>query len=336
MRKAMKCRILVLMFFVLSFLSLTAFTQEAKFDPLSLNMMLRPHRGQPEWRWTPDLRFDIHGPLSAGGSISVEYTLPTGKAFVKMPCWTEKLAADESMTVSDCGRDLESTVATNLTGVFGFQIKLADELNGINKVLYSGKFSVNKYLYNPAKTAANAKNFYYFIEYDWRLPYADIGTMKDEYSNNLYCKIWIKNETTTPDATAYLIFNGKTVSEASYGGYLSYELEDNDAHEFMQLRFKFNAAWEKRDAYVGWKLDENPGEYEIKVLRNGQLTRTMKFGIGKDGRPADNGTTRQNKLLDTGIIVPAQVLGDTDGKINRLAFKEGIWGNPIAGFTPPQ
>lgn len=331
----MKIKLLLLTIFALSLSAQIAFAQEAKIDALSLNLRLNPVRGMAEWRWTPNMNFNIFGPLSESSEITIEYTLPTGKDFVKTKCWTEKTEANETMSVRDCGNDLERETATNLTGVFGFQIKQSDELNGINKVLYSGKFTVNKYSYNPAKIPANAKNFYYFVEQDWRLPVAHLGVWKEQYTRQLFVEIWIKGDQTSPEAMAYLMFNGKKVAETSQSGDLTYSLEDNDAQEFSRLQFKFTAFTEKsespRDDW--WKLYENPGEYEIKILRKGQLSRAVKFTIGKDGKPSDNGIARQNKLTDNGIILPLEIIGESDGKINRLAFKEGWWGNPITGFA---
>ncbi len=155
--------------FVLSLLAQSAFAQEPILDIMSLNIRFRTHRGQPEWRWTPITNFDIRGKMADSAAISVEYTLPTGKPFVKLQCEDNGRSDDEISNVLDCGNDLEAESSTNLTGVVGFQIKLSDELNGINKVLYSGKFTVNKFLYNPAKQPQFNKNFYYYVDYDWRL-----------------------------------------------------------------------------------------------------------------------------------------------------------------------
>ena len=334
----MNKKIMIMTVLLLCLMAQTAFAQDAKLDPLSLSLRLNPVRGMPEWRFTPNMDFNIAGPLSESSEITLEYTLPTGKAFVKTKCWTEKTEANETMNVRDCGNDLERETATNLTGIFGFQIKLADELNGVNKVLYSGKFTVNKYSYNPAKIPANAKNFYYFVEYDWRLPYAYLGIRKAQYRKTLSCDIWLKADTTSPEAKAYLMFNSKPVAEASQSGSLQYDLEDNDAQEFTRMEFDFNALVEKPGSPLEgfWRLDQNPGEYEIKVLRHGQLARTLKFSIGKDGKFVDNGVARQNKISNEGILVATQIVGDSDGKINRLAFKEGIWGNPLIGFTAAQ
>src|SRR3712207_7197263 len=38
-----------------------------------------------------------------------------------------------------------------------------------------------------------------------------------------------------------------------------------------------------------FRLDKNPGTYEIKVLRRGKLVRSTKFTVGSDGKIVDNG-----------------------------------------------
>lgn len=43
-----------------------------------------------------------------------------------------------------------------------------------------------------------------------------------------------------------------------------------------------------------WFLNLHPGEYEVKVLREGDLARSVKFTIGTDGRLVDNGITQKN------------------------------------------
>jgi hypothetical protein len=81
-------------------------------------------------------------------------------------------------------------------------------------------------------------------------------------------------------------------------------------------------------------LNENPGEYEVRVLRDGKLTRILKFTIGADGKFVDNGITRNNGILGFRLVVPAQVLRNTDGQWDRNAWKtEMLYGNPLGGFT---
>ncbi len=83
-------------------------------------------------------------------------------------------------------------------------------------------------------------------------------------------------------------------------------------------------------------MNENPGEYEVRVLRDGKLTRALKFTVGADGKIVDNGIVKNNSVLGFRIVVPAQVLGDTDGQWDRNAWKtEMLYGNPLTGFNAP-
>jgi hypothetical protein len=127
-----KRNLLALLFVLFGFQ--TAFAAEPSVAKLGINFHLVPHFHKPEWTWTPSIRFRIYGPLASSDTVSVEYTFPDGKQFVKVQC--ENVSAikdDENLVVNDCGFRQEDSQATNLTGLFGFQIKLTNELSGTNK-----------------------------------------------------------------------------------------------------------------------------------------------------------------------------------------------------------
>jgi hypothetical protein len=78
----------------------------------------------------------------------------------------------------------------------------------------------------------------------------------------------------------------------------------------------------------------SPGDYQIKVLQDGKLTRTADFKVGPDGS-FDNGIASANKLGSDKVIVPVKVLVD-HAPWNKLAWKtEAFYGNPLTGFTAP-
>jgi hypothetical protein len=80
------------------------------------------------------------------------------------------------------------------------------------------------------------------------------------------------------------------------------------------------------------KLSKAPGEYEIKVLQEGRLTRTAKFTVAEDGS-FDNGIASANKLGSDTVIVPFKVLVDL-APWDKLAWKtDAFYGNPLTGFT---
>jgi hypothetical protein len=143
------------------FVSHAALATEPSVGKLGINFHLVPHFNKPEWTWTPSLRFRINGPLTSADTIWVEYTFPNGKPFVKVQCENISAINDgENLVVNDCGFRQEDDQATNLTGLFGFQIKLTNELAGTNKALFSGKFNVGKKLYNPDSLPDRNKQFY--------------------------------------------------------------------------------------------------------------------------------------------------------------------------------
>jgi hypothetical protein len=88
---------------------------------------------------------------------------------------------------------------------------------------------------------------------------------------------------------------------------------------------------------------ESPGEYEIKVLWNDHLSRSIKFSVGPDGNFAGGIPLLYRVRNDDGdrfpgVIVPVAILDDQDGPWDRNAWKtEAFYGNPLKGFTwPPQ
>jgi len=83
-------------------------------------------------------------------------------------------------------------------------------------------------------------------------------------------------------------------------------------------------------------LSQNPGEYEVKVLRDGNLVRLMKFTIGADGRFVDNKIASANNLGWYGLVLPVRVMGSSDGAWDANAWKtDAFYGNPLAGFALP-
>jgi len=340
-RLKLDCLNFLALFFLL-FVSHAALATEPSVGKLGINFHLVPHFNKPEWTWTPSMRFRISGPLSSADTIWVEYTFPNGRPFVKVQCENISAIADgESVVVNDCGFRQEDDQATNLTGLFGFQIKLTNELAGKNKALFSGKFNVGKKLYNPDNLPDRNKQFYYYVDHDWRLPIAYLSTFYGDLSNDLFCEVWVKNRINDQaKLVAYLLYNGKQVAEASASFTLQATPPETPLQEYHLLQFHFNALVEKppSDSLESFfKLYQNPGEYEVKVLRDGKLARALKFSIGNDGKPVDaNGIVKQNGVGKEGALVPVQVLGDGDGVWNRTAWKtEAVWNNPLTGFSIP-
>jgi hypothetical protein len=60
----------------------------------------------------------------------------------------------------------------------------------------------------------------------------------------------------------------------------------------------------------------------------------MKFSADAEGKIVDNGIGKNNKLGNNRIVVPVQVLGDSDGPWDKNAWRtDAFYGNPLTGFT---
>lgn len=143
---------------------------------------------------------------------------------------------------------------------------------------------------------------------------------------------------------AFLFYNGKQISkkEAFGGNYIKQKMSspiDDPLYRWQMWRFVFddvrgfNKSQSANDYSSQFFLDKNPGEYEIKVMRENQLARSMKFTVGKI---ADNGVKDKNRI-GVRMIFPVSVIGTADGKWNAAAWKTGaLYANPLVGFTAIQ
>ena len=98
------------------------------------------------------------------------------------------------------------------------------------------------------------------------------------------------------------------------------------------------AVWDKQAEFhpMDFKMYENAGEYEIKILENGKLARTAKFTMGPNGQLVDSGVGKQNNLGTGRIVLPVQITGDQDGTWDRNAYKtDAFFGSPLTGFVVP-
>ncbi len=312
---------------------LSCFVNAAEnFDPMSLHIGMRTHRGDGEWTWTPKVDFQVRGGTAETVKFKVEIANSTGKPLFTMQCSHNGESDSEYVEVDDCGNELERESAVTSSGLHTFKVTHG----GSGQVLYSGKFTINKFLYNPTGLPKFAKNFYYYTDYDWRLPVIYVGRWADEgMPLRLMCRVWLKGEYDKPALVGQLFYKGKMVAEGDYGIESGYTPEENNANHYSKMRFRFKAMITPPNGtgWNWWKLYENPGEYEIKILRGGEVARSVKFNIGADGYVVQNGLGNEiRNNIYSGIILQSTVTGSADGRVDPAKFKFGWWGNPISGF----
>jgi len=336
----------------------------------SIQITLRTHQqyyrngqeDQETWSWTPRIAYRVVGPISAGSQLSVEFTLPSGRPWIKFDCSTNE-TKDGYWWPTECGmnsNDVKDQDASIETGLAGFKINLKNELEGSNTTLFTGKFKVEKFHVGVVDLPKFKNNFSYYVNYDWNLPIGyvysyDVMDARPGYTpspteGRFSFVTWFKGDPTNLDYgkyVAYLYYQGKMVADSAgdndTAGTTSCQITNIASHEssygYCRRMFSVNAmVWDKQPEFHprDFPMYKNPGEYEIKVLQNGKLVRTAKFTMGTNYQLVDTGIGKQNNLGTGRVVVPVQIIGDQDGAWNRNAYKtEAFFGNPLNGFTVP-
>lgn len=334
----------------------------------SVQITLRTHQryyrngqeDQDTWSWTPRIVYRVVGPISAGSQLSVEFTLPSGKPWIKFDCNTKE-TKEGYWWSTECGinsNDVKDQDATIETGLAGFKINLKNELDGTNKTLFTGKFKVEKFHVGVVDLPKFKNNFSYYVNYDWNLPIGYLfsydvmdarpGSTPSATEGPLNFVTWFKGDPKLIDYgtyVAYLFYQGKQVADSTIGGESVANCQVTNVASFESVNtycrrvFTIKAyVWDKQPQFhqPWFKMYENPGEYEVKVLQNGKLARSAKFTMGTNYQLVDTGIGKLNNLGTGRIVVPVQIVGDQDGQLDRGAIKtDAFYGNPLSGFVVP-
>jgi hypothetical protein len=313
------------------------------------------------WSWVPKTEFRVNGPIPSGSQLYVEFSVPGMGPWVKYDCETRETQKNFWAGTECGGRDtVPENKGITYTGPVNFAIKMRNELaGGADLTLFTGKAKVAKVHSNEVgPTAVN--HFDYYVDQDWNLPIGYVFLVPDDVYEwrrpRLAFAIWARGEM-NGSFEPHLFKDGKEVGKMMYEGQPvsvpscgTNEIEDNTTHitggQYVWTRMKcefssvlgWNKTDESNDTQFG-KLhvfSENPGEYEIKMIYKGHLVRSMKFSVDSEGKIVENGIGVNNKLGRNRVIVPVQVLSDSDGAWDKNAWKtDAFYGNPLTGFTAP-
>jgi hypothetical protein len=313
------------------------------------------------WSWAPKITFRVNGPIPSGGQLYVEAQQPgAGGPWVKFDCATEETPKGRWWKTECGGRDgVAEDKGTTATGPFNFAIKLRNELAGTDVTLFTGKAKVAKVHSNEISTGKFANHFVYYVDHDWNMPIGYVYYMPDDLKGwdrpILNVAFWVRGEAVKLDP--HLFYQGKEVGRIMYEGEqvgkASCEPDvENNTTQFVDEKLapqkakwarvvcQFNnvRAWDRSGEEWGFGpphlMNKNPGEYEMKVLWNNKLARSVKFTVQPDGK-LDTSLAASNKLGSDRLIVPVTILGDQDGPWDRAAWKtDAFYGNPLTGFTP--
>ncbi|MCA1591732.1 MAG: hypothetical protein LC754_03580 [Acidobacteria bacterium] len=309
------------------------------------------------WSWVPKIEFRVNGPIASGSQLYVEYTVPGG-APVKFDCATEETQKGRWWKTECGGRDIPEAKSTTYTGPVNFAIKMRNELaGGADATLFTGKAKVGKVHSNEAGPKAVNK-WVYYVDHDWNLPIGYVYLTPDDLKGwdrpDFHVAFWVRGEAVR--FQPHLFYQGKEVGKKSFEGEevgkagCESDVENGTTHFVddsvpqkakwarVVCSFPNVKGWDKTGEEAGmfgplYLLSANPGEYELKVLWNNHLARSVKFTVGSGGK-LDYNIASSNKLGRDRVIVPVQIVGDQDGQWDRTAWKtEAFYGNPLTGFT---
>jgi hypothetical protein len=143
--------------------------------------------------------------------------------------------------------------------------------------------------------------FEYYVDQDWNLPigYLYFNTPADQNMPPLVVSMWFRGELDNTKLAAYLFYNGKQIAstkdQSGSAGYDSAIFAN--AHEGNTRWERWKFSW---GSVRGWNTDtssanntsdiffmnQRAGEYDVKVLREGDLARSAKLqSVPMDGSP---------------------------------------------------
>jgi hypothetical protein len=292
------------------------------------------------WSWIPLIKLTVDGALPSGAHFYVEVAQPSGAAWVKAQC------VHQGASTYECGdRDRLKGSETLETGVFRFTIKLRNELAGTEQTHFTGRAKIEKALSNEAGPQA-ARKFVYFANHDFNLPIGQV--YYDDNDNLLRVKFWIRGA--EGQIEPHLFYRGQEVITNSGGvifksGSCSPDIEFQPT-QYATEKLPQRALWARIDCRLeganvkplaskprDHAISSKPGDYEVKVLRNGMLARSIKFTVGSDGQIVNSGAGASVGMPHI-YFVPVAILDDQDGPWDKTTWKtEALYGNPLAGFA---
>ena len=295
------------------------------------------------WSWVPHLAFSTTGRLPSGAHYYVEVAQPGGAPWVKFDCkWGDNRI--DYVCGSDSELEAQSIIAV---GLVPFTIKMRNELAGTEATLFTGRAKVEKVITNGAP---KPKQFVYYVNQDWNLP---IGMISIDGNKMLNVRFWVRDQGIHLEP--HVFYQGNEIGPVMYHGIrtggpscsndLDYGTSQSVAETLPQ-----RAKWQRIycsfggvvtapvEGYTGMHvIGEHNGDYEVKVLRNNRLARSIMFTV-ENGKIKDNGIYAANKMggATDVLIVPVAILDDQDGPWDKGLWKtDAFYGHPLTGFTWP-
>jgi len=286
----------------------------------------------PKPSFRPQIYFTLKGPLAAGNRIQIDWLLPGKKAW--------ETQASDAVIGDDASVDFQGTGLAGREGGFpefprekgqtkpgeyGFRLRITNALAKSDVTLMTGTFKVGW---------DKAQNAFYVDQDAWLSSVLVYWTdnIRQKDSPELMLRVWFRHRNNDEECQVRVLYQGNEVKGTSNDNGQD-SGADKAPYAWAVHWMAFNGVRARGKGSNYHLADKNPGEYEFKIACAGKLTRSGKFTVGEGGQildPAD--TNGKNALGVAGVLVPVEIKGDYDGKIDRAAFKNGIYGNPLKGL----
>jgi hypothetical protein len=310
------------------------------------------------WTWLPRTEFRVNGPIPSGGQLYVEVGYPGTMKWVTYDCDTSETQKGYWWKVRCGGRDnIDEAKGVTYTGPVNFTIKMRNELQGSDMILFNGKAKVAK-VHSGEAGPKYVNRMVYYVDQDAFLPIGYVWMIPDSIHGwkrtTPNVAFWVRGE--AYKMKPHMFYQGKEIGRQMLDGIevgaasCDTEIELNPSIS-TKSDFPQGAKWrrvvckfhnimgrdESGQSYGAFQppflMGKNPGEYEFKLLWNNKLARSIKFTV-KPGGSFDNGIATSNKLGDDRVIFPVTIIGDQDGIWDKNSWKtDAFYGNPLTGFT---
>jgi hypothetical protein len=309
-------------------------------------------KGQSDFSsWVPKIRFNQYYNNEKPLIYTVDYFSPDGSAWFSETLESQGRNADRTVlyqSPSPFENNIIHTKSTNGTGVYSFKVTNQET----KEVLIQGKFKVGKF--SRAYRDSEKNKFDFFVDNDWVMPYATIAfhhSLDEKGAMPPQVSVWLKGDIDRDQLEGRVFYQGRQIaSTKDDDGASGAGIVEERGSEYMpafrgddylrrwqfvwgNLRFDNNGDFNRDYFPKAHYADKNPGDYTIKIYRNGTQIREFGFTIGADGRMVPPAYSNQVFLPYYGLVLPVKVMG-TGEKWNAAAWKtDSFYGNPINGFT---
>lgn len=317
-----------------------------------------------QWSWLPEIKFQLAGPLASGSTVVADFFRTNGKPWMSVELKrsrdTPPLAAGEATLLeSERASQAQEKLASMESGLIPFRVRYQNELTGKSGVLFSGRMKVAKA--HSGVPGPNFKNhFVYYNDLDWLAPvgYLTQDVVSDPQAPPVEVLSWLKGpDQDSSQIKGYLFYQGRQIGSTEQSGAVNSQLQwgpsvqiraKENHHDWVLWNFHFTSVYGFYSRGADYPppsgthiLANNPGDYEFKVTRKGQLVRSAKFSVQPDGYVKQTGFLEGNSVVQSGVdkvdsaktnvwmFMPMQVQGKTDGVLDPKAWQtEAWWGNP--------